>query len=86
MRASDRLAELLNDALKPDRPLSGSDLWRQRGDYRKARWDLACWGAYPRVNGLPRTLCSFDTMTACVRRGIEISEDGGYAIYEVFAK
>lgn len=88
-RVSERLAELLNDALKPDRPISASDLWMQKGDYRKATWDLARWGTYIRVNGHPRTVCSFDTMTQCVRQGITVSTgDSGkpghaYADYEI---
>lgn len=87
-RISERLAELLNDALKPDRPISASELWTQKGDYRKVTWDLARWGTTVRVNGADRSVCSWDTMTECVRQGISITTKGearekAYADYEI---
>ncbi len=88
-RISERLAELLNDALKPDRPISASDLWMQHGDYRKARWDLTRWGATVRVNGADRSVCSWDTMTECVRKGFNVTVsncrmgDKSYANFEI---
>lgn len=91
-RISERLAELLNDALKPERPISASDFWMQHGDYRKARWDLARWGATVRVNGGDRSVCSWDTMTECVRKGISVTVsdnrmgDRSYANFEISVK
>ena len=89
-RISERLAELLNDALKPDQPISASDLWTQKGDYRKARWDLARWGTKIRVGGFSRSVCSWATMTECVRNGIEVSPPvtgvPSFADYEIDRK
>lgn len=88
MRISEKLAELLNASLKPDRPIDASDFWLQKGDYRKARWDLARWGLTARIGGADRSVCSFDTMTACVRNGIDVTVDDGlgYADYEIHRK
>lgn len=55
-------------------------LWTQPGDYRKARWDLARWGADAELDR--RTyrqkvaLYSWSTMTECARHGISITDDG----------
>ena len=49
------------------------DLWCQEGGYRHHNWDLACWGAYSaEYKGEKVHLCSWDTMTKCVRFGVEI--------------
>ena len=51
------------------------DLWIQQGEYRKATWDLAPWGAfvkYQRDGGkLMLAIHSWDTMTSCLK-GITI--------------
>lgn len=44
-------------------------LWTQHGDYRKAEWDLAVWGAEAQFEGCPVTICSWSTMTAIVKAG-----------------
>lgn len=82
-RISERLAEMLTAALQPDRALVASDFWIQQGAYRHKTWDLARWGAWVRVKGATRSVCSWDTMTACVRKGISVSNEGHYSEYEV---
>lgn len=79
-RTRERLAALL---LEKGLAVSPYDLWVQEGGYRHRNWDLARWGSNHAkwVNGkdpegnpwdLPVTLCSWSTMTQCVRYGIEI--------------
>jgi hypothetical protein len=51
------------------------DIWEQSGDYRKNRWGGARWGAHnvQRDNDVLKVqLCSWDTMTQCVRYGITV--------------
>ena len=88
MTVRERLVDLLNDALGPDQPLRPDDLWTQRGDYRKARWDLARWGATIRKGRADRSVCSWSTMTQCVRHGFDITSGGinANADFEIVAK
>lgn len=74
----ERLAELL---LQEGISVEPDDLWMQEGFYRSRYHDLARWGSYTArwVTGkapdgcrwtLPIHLCSWDTMTDCVRHGL----------------
>lgn len=77
----ERLAELL---LQEGISVDPGDLWTQEGFYRSRYHDLARWGSNVArwVSGkdpdgkpwsLPLCLCSWDTMTSCVRHGITFS-------------
>lgn len=47
------------------------DLWCQEGGYRRHTWDLACWGSnHAEYQGRKVHLCSWCTMSACVKYGI----------------
>ena len=52
------------------------DLWSQKGYYTHRNHDLARWGGHAHYNGHLAILCSWDTMTDCVKYGIEISVKG----------
>jgi hypothetical protein len=60
------------------------DLWQQRGDYRKARWDLAVWGVKAEYGGRPVSICSWWTMTAIVKAGGVNWYDRGGNSLEIF--
>jgi hypothetical protein len=62
-----------------------SEFWTQRGDYRKATWDLAVWGVEAELEGRRVSVCSWQTMTEIVRAGsVTWSKDGEQI--EIFAQ
>jgi hypothetical protein len=83
-----RLSELLRAA---GIEVSPYDFWTQDGGYRHRNWDLARWGAHDAkwidpINKYSGTLhvYSWDTMTDCVRYGINLSyrKEGEYSTYD----
>lgn len=84
MRPIGRLREKLATMLQAKGyPVQPEDFWIQEGGYRHRTWDLASWGAScHRDDGVAVSLHSWDTMTSCVRWGIEI-ETEGRAIHDI---
>lgn len=72
-RLRKKLATMLREKGYPVQP---EDFWIQEGGYRHRTWDLASWGVKCRVDGVDVNLHSWDTMTSCVRWGIEIENRG----------
>lgn len=80
--ARSKLRTMLKTALRQHFPESPEiiveleDFWIQQGAYRHATWDLARWGCYPRMwlhgGRVTLSIYSWDTMTECARRGIEL--------------
>jgi|SRR6186713_198404 len=65
-----KVMALLEQALQTDYPgvnIDSSDLWFQEGDYRKATWDMAGWGANIPYGSRHIKISSWDTMTACAK-------------------
>lgn len=48
-------------------------LWMQEGAYRSRYWDLARWGCQWKDDKGYYTIYSWDTMTECVKYGIEFT-------------
>lgn len=66
-----KVARLLEDLLSADYPgisVNSGDFWFQAGDYVKATWDLARWGAdIPHTQGVKVAIYSWDTMRQCAK-------------------
>lgn len=76
------LARLLEEKLRASESLpllsiEPEDLWIQEGAYRNSNWDLARWGCDVRFSGKYFKVYSWDTMTECVKKGIEVMPPSG---------
>jgi len=78
-----KLASLVNAGFRLLTPI-----WQQRGDYRKAIWDLAVWGAQAEFQDRRVSIYSWNTMTEIVKAGgIVWSQDtDNKNDIEIFAK
>lgn len=62
-----RLLNLLNPKY-PGIGIAAEDLWFQKGDYVKATWDLARWGANIQYKqGVTVNVYSWDTIRQCAK-------------------
>jgi hypothetical protein len=65
-------------------------IYPAKGFYRQRKADVQAWTGYARVNGIQVDLGSWDNVTTCVRRGIEVtdrrSDRTAYAAFEFCAK
>lgn len=68
-RVRKRIAELLQ---AQGFDVEAEDLDTQEGAYRGPHWDLARWFANCEKDGKPVYIYSWDTMTDCVRHGLEV--------------
>jgi len=78
------LTEQLGFAVAP------TDFWLQDPTHLRAQWDCAAWGAdvkFTDADFVAHTICSFDSMTECVRNGFTVIHDergiSSYADYEI---
>lgn len=94
-RTVDRLTGLLIDALNAKYTgksigIAPEDFWWNEGGLSHMTWDLARWGAEIPLPGtkLRIGLYSYDTMTQCVKSGIELLQGRGDTplTFEVSAK
>lgn len=83
-----RLAKLLTEVIGS--PIDPEDLDAAQGYYRQQRSGQAAWSGIIVVDGIKRTICSWDSMTECVRNGFTVQdsrgESGRFADYEIHAK
>jgi hypothetical protein len=52
-----------------------ADLWSQIPAYATAQWDCCSWGGDGYLCGVRVSLSSWNTMTECLRNGIDVSVD-----------
>lgn len=85
-----KLAAMLTKALGFE--IKPEDFWLQDPTHLRVTWDCAAWGAdvkAPDADVIVHTICSFDSMTECVRNGFTFIYEKGinaYADYEIVAK
>lgn len=80
-KMAQRLSEELTKKEGFQITIDPEDLWTQQGDYRKATWDLARWGALkktvnPKGINLHFSIHSWDTMTECLKKGFTVEGPG----------
>jgi hypothetical protein len=80
-----KLADALTKAL--GHPVAAKNLFGARGYYRHRRADVMPWTGVVQVDGMPRTLGCWRTMTACLKHGFAVTDDRGvfraYSDYDV---
>jgi hypothetical protein len=83
-RVRERLAALISEAtgctVRPE------DLSSQIPHYASPKWDCCSWdGEGTNSLGLPVHYSSWDTMTECVRNGIDVTKEDAFQ-YEIHAR
>lgn len=79
-RIREKLAEMLSEQI--GRPVHAVDIWRQSPRHIRF-YGAAVWGADTYTG--KSSICSWDTMTDCVRHGFSVEEGGrnAFADYEI---
>ncbi len=65
-----KLAKMLNEI--GFTKVTPEDIDSQPGDYRKKTWDLACWMVDTEKDGIHYHLCSWSTMSGCIKSGLVV--------------
>lgn len=73
-RVRQKLAELLKEAV-PGLEIYPQNLHSQTPVYASPKWDCCSWYASGKVNGIQASFSGWDTMSACIKNGIELSPD-----------
>lgn len=81
-----KLAKMLEKHI-PNSIVFPEDLSAQAPAYLSPFWDCAVWFGIIKIDGIDRTISSWDTMTDCVKNGISIEIDGynSHSYVEVYA-